>query len=220
MTTLNDKIKQVAGCIEWITNAATKLTINGKIVYIDPWKLTKTDKADLILITHAHYDHFSPNDIKLIATPQTTIVCTADVAKQTGELNVLQTITVKPFDTITWNGLKISTVPMYNVVKDNFHNKSMGWVGYLIEFDGVTIYHAGDTELIPEMKNIKCDIALMPIGQTYTMNSVEEAAEAILTVQAQIVIPIHYDVHESKPGDVAHLKQLLADKCAVFEQGS
>lgn len=210
------EIEQVAKNIVWITNAAIKFTHNEKTIYIDPWKLKHKGKADLILITHDHHDHFSPEDIELITTPETTIVCTADAAAKAQILPHKEIVTVAPFSSFKWNNMEISTIPMYNVVKDNFHNRQKGWVGYIISFNGITMYHAGDTERIPDMKNITCDIALMPIGQTYTMNSVEEAANAILDTRAKIAIPIHFDVHESQPGDPEKLKDLLKGKVEVM----
>lgn len=216
MTAKLTDLQQIATKIDWITNACVKFTLNGRTIYIDPWKLKRPDHADLILITHDHYDHFSPDDIALIVDATTDLVCTADVAQKAKSLGLNHITTVAPFSTITWNAVKISTVPMYNVVKDNFHNKKSGWVGYIVEFDGVRLYHAGDTERIAEMRQVNCDIVLMPIGQTYTMNSVDEAAQAIIDTGAKIAIPIHFDVHESQPGDAQKLKSLLMGKVEVM----
>ncbi|MBM3437493.1 MAG: MBL fold metallo-hydrolase, partial [Bacteroidetes bacterium] len=105
--------------------------------------------------------------------------------------------------------IPFEAVPAYNVVKTKFHPKSNKWLGYILELEGKKIYLAGDTERIPEMKAIACDIALLPLGQTYTMNSVEDAAEAAKDVKAGIVIPIHYGLYEGTQADSARLKKLL-----------
>lgn len=216
MNVIATAVKQFAESIQWITNACVKFRHNGKTIYIDPWKLTKPDSADLILITHAHFDHFSVDDIKLIASNKTTLICTPDVAPQAQELGVAKVVAIAPFEQTVWNDIKISTVPMYNVVKDNFHNRNSGWVGYIINVGGITLYHTGDTERIPEMKDVRCDVMLLPIGQTYTMNSVDEAAQAVLDTHAKIAIPMHYDVHESEPGDPQRLAKILEGKVEVM----
>ena len=113
-------------------------------------------------------------------------------------------------------GVKVEAVPAYNVVKTNFHPKSNNWVGFVITISNVKIYHAGDTERIPEMKDIECDIALLPLGQTYTMNSVKDAADAAIDVKARIAIPIHYGLYEGKEEDARKFKELLAGKVDVI----
>jgi L-ascorbate metabolism protein UlaG (beta-lactamase superfamily) len=109
-------------------------------------------------------------------------------------------------------------VPAYNVVKTNYHPKGNKWVGYILTIDGVKIYHAGDTERIPEMQEFTCDIVMLPLGQTYTMNSVEEAAEATLDVQAKIAIPIHYGMYEGTVEDAKKFQELLKNKVQVVIQ--
>jgi L-ascorbate metabolism protein UlaG (beta-lactamase superfamily) len=99
-------------------------------------------------------------------------------------------------------------VPVYNVVKTNFHPNQNNWVGYIITVDRVRIYHAGDTERIPEMMTFSRDIAMLPLGQTYTMNSVEDAAKAAIDVKAKTAIPIHYDMYEGAKADAEMFKKL------------
>jgi L-ascorbate metabolism protein UlaG (beta-lactamase superfamily) len=112
-------------------------------------------------------------------------------------------------------GIRIETLPAYNIKKTQFHPRSAGHVGYVLTIDGVRIYHAGDTERIPEMKELNCDIALLPLGQTYTMNSVNEAAQAALDTKAKIAIPMHYDMYEGTPQDAERFKKLLEGKVRV-----
>jgi L-ascorbate metabolism protein UlaG (beta-lactamase superfamily) len=118
----------------------------------------------------------------------------------------------------TVGNIQIEAVPAYNIVKTNYHPKEKKYVGYIITVEGVRIYHAGDTERIPEMKEFTCDIVLLPLGQTYTMNTVEEAAEAALDVKAKFAIPIHYGMYEGKMEDAIKFAELLKDKIQVVIQ--
>jgi L-ascorbate metabolism protein UlaG (beta-lactamase superfamily) len=172
--------------IHWLGHASFKIT-GEKIVYIDPWKLKDGEPADIILITHNHYDHLSPEDVAKIATDRTWIVTTGDAAKKlSGNIK-----TIKPGDSIIVEGIKIEAVPAYNVNK-NFHPKANNWVGFIVTINNKRIYHSGDCDFMPEMKNIKADIVLMPVGGTYTMTA-EEAANAVNTINPEVAIPMHYD---------------------------
>jgi L-ascorbate metabolism protein UlaG (beta-lactamase superfamily) len=171
--------------IFWLGHDSFRLR-GEKIVYIDPWKLdASAEKADVILVTHDHRDHFSKDDIAKISKPDTVIVAPASVAQQ-----VSGAITVKPGDAITANGIAIQVVPAYNPNK-KFHPKASGFVGYIVTLRGKRIYHAGDTDLIPEMTQMQCDIALLPVSGTYVMTALE-AAEAANTIQPALAIPMHW----------------------------
>lgn len=173
--------------IKWLGHASLLITIGGKNIYVDPWKLLREQpKADLILITHPHYDHFSPDDIEKIIRKDTIIIGPREILK----IKVGEKMEIKPGQEINLNWVKIKAVPSYNVNK-NFHPKSNNWCGYIVEIEGKKIYIAGDTDFIPEMKDIKVDVAIVPIGGTYTMNP-EEAANAINIIKPQIAIPYHY----------------------------
>jgi len=171
--------------IKWLGHASFKI-VGEKTIYIDPWKLKKRDKADIILITHYHYDHFSPADISKIQTDQTVIVLPEeDEGKLKGNIKK-----IKSGDSLNIDEVIIEAVPAYNINK-SYHPKEKGWVGYIIKMRGFSIYDAGDTDFIPEMKKIKVDIALLPIGGTYTMDA-EEAAKACAAFNPEIAIPMHY----------------------------
>jgi L-ascorbate metabolism protein UlaG (beta-lactamase superfamily) len=209
-------IEAVAESIQWFGQAAIKIMNCGKVIYIDPYQIKETDKADLILITHSHFDHYSPDDLKKIVATNTWIFCPEDIADEVKQLGAAKVIAVKPGFMDEWSGIEIHAVPMYNISKSDKHPKSKNWVGYLLNLCNVWLYHAGDTERIPEMKDIKTDIILLPLGQTYTMNSVEDAAESVLDTGASVAIPIHYGMYEGSESDVEKFKELLKDKVEVI----
>ncbi|MEJ5285236.1 MAG: MBL fold metallo-hydrolase [Brevinematales bacterium] len=181
MTNIINKIK-------WLGQASIRIE-EEKVIYIDPYNLSENPvKADIILITHDHMDHLDRKSIEKIIKPETVILIPAGINIGIKDAKVA---TVKPFSTNKIYNYNIMTVPAYNI-KKSFHPKSKGYVGYVIEISGTKIYHTGDTERIPEMKNISADIIMLPLGQTYTMNSVEEASEAAIDVKAKIAIPIHF----------------------------
>jgi len=200
--------------ITWLGHASFK--IKGKYtIYIDPWKISETDKADIILITHSHYDHFSPTDISKIQTPKTTILTPPNgLKKLKGDIKKVkpgQSISIKE------NEIKIETVPAYNLNKP-FHPKKNNWIGYIIEIEGDRIYHSGDTDLIPEMKKIKADLALLSIGGTYTMTA-KEAAKAAKIINPQLVIPMHYGDIVGTESDANLLKKKSKIKVRILKKG-
>ncbi len=173
--------------IFWLGHDSFRLRGDKTVVYIDPWKLADgTEKADLILVTHAHHDHFNKDDIAKISKPSTVIVGPSLVAEQLGP----KTIVAKAGQTLNVAGLTVDVVPAYNPNK-KFHPKDAGGVGYIVTLDGKRIYHAGDTDETPEMKQIKCDIALLPVSGTYVMTATE-AAQAANTIMPSLAIPMHY----------------------------
>jgi L-ascorbate metabolism protein UlaG (beta-lactamase superfamily) len=157
-----------------------------KTIYIDPYQILPGKKADIILITHDHFDHCSPEDIVKIQHKETIIITEKDSSKKiSGKVR-----SIKPGEMITIDNLRIEGVRAYNVNK-NFHPKTNDWLGFIIEVDGVKIYHAGDTDLIPEMANTQADIALLPVSGTYVMTA-KEAIEAVKLIKPTIAIPMHY----------------------------
>jgi L-ascorbate metabolism protein UlaG (beta-lactamase superfamily) len=211
----NQNYNTMVNNIYWLGQAAVKITAAGKIIYIDPYQIRNEDQADIVLVTHSHADHLSPADIKKIITKNSIIIATDDCMGKLEDLDVHETKSIAPGQSINLDDINISAVPAYNVVKTNFHPKSKNWVGYIITIEGIKIYHAGDTERIPEMKDIECDIAMLPLGQTYTMNSVKEAADAAIDVKAKVAIPIHYGLYEGCENDAKEFKKLLEGKVDV-----
>lgn len=177
--------------IHWLGHDSFRIEGDGKVVYIDPWQIKKGPKADLILITHDHHDHCSPKDVSKLLKEDSVIVTVASAAKQLkGNVEV-----VKPGDEITVKGIPIKAVPAYNVNKFRspgvpFHPRESGYVGFVFTIAGKRIYHAGDTDMIPEMASIDTDIALLPVSGTYVMTA-DEALEAAKTINPRLVIPMH-----------------------------
>jgi L-ascorbate metabolism protein UlaG (beta-lactamase superfamily) len=172
--------------ITWLGHDSFRIKAPEGVIYVDPWKLRGAEPADLILITHSHQDHFSAEDVHKLAKPDTTVVTVAQVAKQLkGDVR-----TVKPGDTLTVKGIKIEAVPAYNPAKQ-FHPKAAGHVGFIITAGGRRIYHAGDTDLIPEMANVQADVALLPVGGKYTMTA-SEAAQAANLIKPKVAVPMHW----------------------------
>jgi len=174
--------------IHWLGHDAFRIDDLGKQIYIDPWKLSPTAvKADYIFVTHSHYDHFSKEDILKISKETTKMFGPDDVAKELGK----GATAISPDQELTLDQLKIKAIPAYNIGK-KFHPKENNWIGFIIMLsDGTTIYHAGDTDFIPEMKTLKVDIALLPVSGTYVMTA-EEAIEAANTFRPKVAIPMHF----------------------------
>ena len=197
--------------IKWMGQSGFMLK-GEKTIYIDPWKTDSEEKADIILITHAHYDHCNPEVIMKISNENTSLLITPDCQSKVKDFpgNV---VLVEPDNNYDIEGIKIETVPAYNINKQ-FHPKENEWVGYIMNIDGKRIYHAGDTDAIPEMKALKnIDVALVPVGGTYTMNA-EEAAEAVNEfIMPKLAMPMHFgDIVGSKE-DAERFKKLC--KCKV-----
>lgn len=208
-------LQQMAEKIDWFGQSAVRININDKIIYIDPYQIKHTDKADIILITHSHADHFSVDDILKIAGEDTLFISVQDCVPEIKKMNKGKIVVLEPGMKTSLGDIFVEAVAAYNVVKTNYHPQKNKWVGYILTIDGIRIYHAGDTERIPEMKEFVCDIAMLPLGQTFTMNSVSEAAESALDVQAKIAIPIHYGLYEGTMEDAEEFKRLLKDKIQV-----
>ena len=173
-----------------------------KVVYIDPFQMKETPKdADFIMATHDHFDHFSPDDIAKVSKKDSVLVIPRNMKDKVDlkELGVGRIVTVDPGKAYDIDGLKIETVPAYNKLKP-FHPKSAGWVGYIVIMDEKRIYIAGDTDVTKEAKQVRCDIAMIPVGGTYTMDAVK-AADLVNTIRPKVAIPTHYGTVVGKPGD-------------------
>lgn len=159
--------------IRWYGHAVVRIDAAGQSVMVDPYQLAVREKMNVILITHSHFDHLSPEDLEKVRGAKSVVVAPADCVKQLGK----DTKVIKVGQRIDLgNGVVVEALPAYNTNKQ-FHPKENGWVGYVVEAEGRRYYIAGDTDHIPEMKSIRCDVAFLPVGGTYTMTA-DEAAVA------------------------------------------
>jgi len=164
-----------------------------KTIYIDPFKIDRNyNDADIVFITHDHYDHYSEEDIDKVINENTTIIIPEELLTKLLRkgINKNAIITVEPNEKYVVQGIKFETIPAYNTNK-TFHPKKNGWVGYIIIINGIRYYIAGDTDITEENKKVKCDVAFVPVGGTYTMDF-KEAANLINEIKPKIAIPIHY----------------------------
>ena len=205
--------------IEVFTQSSIRIKSSQGTIYLDPFQIkTESHDADYILITHDHYDHFSVDDIKKVAKISTILVVPARMEDDAKELanDVASIVTVKPGVYKEISGLEIETIPAYNTVKP-FHPRRAEWVGYILRVDGKRIYVAGDTGLTKEARQVKCDIALLPIGGTYTMDT-KRAAELANTIRPEYVIPTHYGSIVGKQSDGQTFASLVKSPVKVVEK--
>lgn len=186
-------VARVAGSIHWLGHDSVRLDAGDIVIYVDPWQLgDQPRKADLVLITHDHRDHCSSEDVEAVFQEGTEIVTVAAAAKKLAGKAVHE---VKPGDSVRVKGISVEAVPAYNINKFRspgvpYHPREAGYVGFVITVQGVRVYHAGDTDVIPEMKDIRADIALVPVSGKYVMTA-EEALEAVKILEPKLAIPMH-----------------------------
>jgi len=202
--------------LKWLGHAGFMIK-NHLTIYIDPYNIKEgLPKADIILITHSHYDHCSLEDLNKIVQEKTKIICTADCQSKITKFEVNVKIDLlEPNQELDLGTIRISTLPAYNLDKD-FHTKESHWIGYLIKMNGIAIYHAGDTDLIPEMQKLTGHqegnfIALLPIGGRFTMTA-EEASEAAKLIKPSLAIPMHYGSIVGTEEDAKEFVELCKEK--------
>ncbi len=203
--------------IRVMTHSSIRITDEkAGVIYIDPFEIDEELKdASFIFITHDHYDHFSPKDIAKIANGETILVVPEKMAEKAKEAAgmVGRTETVIQGVFREAGGLEFETVAAYNTLKP-FHPKRAGWVGYILRVNGKRIYIAGDTDLTKEAKEVKCDIALVPVGGTYTMDA-RKAAELVNEIRPEIAIPVHYGRVAGSPADADKFAEMVNSSIKV-----
>ncbi|MBR0428069.1 MAG: MBL fold metallo-hydrolase [Clostridia bacterium] len=195
--------------IEVLTHSSIKISKN-KIIYIDPFNIEKNfNDADIIFITHSHYDHYSEKDIEKVKKENTFFVAPEDVKNELLHKGISndKIISVKPNQTCEILGIKFETIPAYNVNK-KFHPKENNWVGYIIEIDGIRYYIAGDTDINEDNLKVKCNVCFVPVGGTYTMDY-KEAAQFVNEIKPKIAVPIHYGSIVGTENDAEQFISLL-----------
>ena len=180
-----------------------------KIVYFDPWEVSGQPKADVVLVSHDHHDHCSPDDVAKISKPDTVIVTEPKAAgRLSGDVRVMA-----PGQSLEANGIKVTALPSYNQDKQ-FHPRANAWLGFIAEIDGVKIYHTGDSDLIPEMEGLEVDIALIPVSGTYVMDA-DQAVEAARAIRPKIAVPMHYGRIVGSEEDAKKFEAALKDEIRV-----
>lgn len=212
----------LADAVEWLGHSGFRVSAPGVTVYIDPYRVTDAaPRADLILVTHGHYDHFSPRDIQALSDRRTRLIAPAAVAERVGGrvLSIAPGEVIEPEHT---RGLSVRAVAAYNTSKRDadgrpFHAREAGWVGYDLNIRGERLYHAGDTDVIPEMDEVTgVDVALLPVSGTYVMTA-EEAAEAARRIQPRLAVPMHWGQHLGTEADARRFAELTPVPVAIME---
>lgn len=205
--------------IHWLGHASVRIDDGDMVIYIDPWQVgVQPKKADVVLISHDHSDHCSPEDVEAVHKDGTEIVTIAAAAAKLPGKTIH---TVAPWEVVTVKGFIVEAVPAYNINKFSspgrpFHPKDAGHVGFIITVGGVRIYHTGDSDCIPEMEKIKADIALVPVSGTYVMTA-DEAPEAVKAIGPMVAIPMHVGRGIGSMEDTRRFQELSPVPARVLE---
>ena len=205
----------LADSLEWLGHAGFRIRSRGATIYIDPYRVGDAPRADLILVTHGHYDHFSPQDVERLLHSGTWLVAPAAVAER-ARGRVASIVPGEQLELEPVAGVEVAAVAAYNTSKRDrdgrvFHPREAGWVGFDLNVRGERLYHSGDTDVIPEMDSVVgVDVALLPVSGTYVMTA-EEAAEAARRIQPGVAVPMHWGEHIGTRADA----EAFAEKAPV-----
>ena len=198
--------------ITWFRGSSVRIRRAGVDIYVDPLQGNGRSQADFILLTHPHYDNFSEDGIERVRTPATVVIAPASMKKQIGDADHF----LRPGDMLQLDRLDVLAMPAHNVEK-KFHTPEDGWLGYVFTVGGTTYYHAGDTDYLPSMAGIRCDVTFLPCGGQYTMG-IEDAARAAEACGASVVVPIHWSEPTTTPKDIERLQSLVSGTVHVLER--
>ncbi len=194
--------------IEHLGHASFRLSGDGEVIYVDPYELkSEPHDATAVLVTHSHFDHCAGEDVAKVAGAKTVIVAPEDCRERLARLGS-EFIAASPGARLEAGGVPVRAVAAYNIGKD-FHPKANGWVGYVVTIGGETVYHAGDTDVIPEMTGLAPDVALLPVGGKFTMTA-EEAAEAFAKLGAKRGVPMHFGSVAGSQADADRFIELVS----------
>lgn len=198
--------------VTWFRGSSVRIGRAGLDVVVDPVGVPDGIEADYVLLTHPHYDNFSEEDIERVRTPRTVVIAPASMKKQLGDADHF----MRPGDMLQLEGLDVLTVPAHNTDK-KFHARGSGWLGYVFTLGLVTYYHAGDTDYLEAMENIRCDVAFLPCDGHYTMGP-EDAARVAEVIGASAVVPIHWG--EQGSTNAERLAELLPGRVEILDRAN
>ncbi len=199
--------------VKVLTHSSIKIT-GDQILYFDPYEVKgESHDADIICVTHDHFDHYAPEDIKKVIKDDTWLIMPESMRGQEKKVGSPKCSFIQPGGTLEAKGVMIKAFPAYNRRKP-FHTKGKGFVGYLVTMDDVTYYVAGDTDITPEIQDVKCDVALVPVGGKFTMDH-KDAAKLVNHIQPKLAIPTHYGTVAGSPEDGKRFAELVDEKVEV-----
>lgn len=205
---MNDLLQGVS----WFRQSSVRIRRGGLEIHVDPWAVPEPGPADFILLTHPHFDNFSEEDIDRLRGPGTVVVAPASMKKQISGADHF----LRPGDLLQLEALDILAVPAHNVEK-RFHPQEAGWLGYVFTVDGVTFYHAGDTDYLEAMNTLRCDVAFLPCNGLYTMDA-EAAARAGQACGARVVVPIHWGDAVGSRADAEQVAAFFPGEVRILER--
>ena len=209
--------------ITWLGHDGFKIEDGAESLVIDPFQLTRDARADYFLVSHEHFDHCNVEDLKKVLKPTTVVVAPASCKEELTKASAKEVKTVKPGDSLKVGSFQVRAIPAYNTNKYNehgnhFHPKQDGKVGFVVTTkSGVSIYHAGDSDMIPEMDNLQPDIALLPVSGTYVMTA-DEAAEAASKIRPKVAIPMHYGAIVGSVADAEKFKSKVKFEVQILSK--